>query len=74
MRIGLERASIYLSFTIQDGNTTTYTIGYDSNGNNRFALTIGDEIVTDQFGRGYVLYKRSTNSFPFGDYANSVLR
>ena len=66
--------SIYIPFTRQESNSINYTIGSDEEGNRIFTLPIGDQIIKDQFERGFVLYKQSCDSFQFGNYTNTVLR
>ena len=52
-KIDLDQPSVYISFTTQEGNNITYTIGSDEKGKKIFTLPIGDQIVHDQYGRGY---------------------
>ena len=73
-KIGLEHPSIYISFAIQDGKNVTYTLGSDQLNQKTITLPIGDQIIEDQYGRGYVLYKQSSDSFQFGDYNGTAIR
>ena len=73
-QIGLDQPSVYISFTTQEGNKITYTIGSDGKGKKISTLPIGDQMVQDQYGRGYVLYKHSPDDYYFGDYIDTILQ
>ena len=73
-QIGLDQPSVYISFTTQEGNNITYTSGSDGKKQKIFTLPTGDEIVKDQYGRGYVLYRQSPSELQFGNYMDTVIQ
>ena len=73
-QIGLGQPSVYISFTRKEGNNITYTIGSDGKGKKISTPPIEDQIVQDQYGRGYALYSQSPDKYNFGDYIGTALQ
>ena len=73
-QIGLDQPSVYISFTTQEGNKITYSKGSDGTKKKIITLTTGDNIVQDQYGRGYVLSRKSSTKIQLGYYTGTVIQ